>query len=182
MTGYGGQKRAFDLATALFVGVALLPAFLLVAVLIRATSPGPALYRQIRVGRAGRPFRIVKFRTMTDAGSITPLGRILRRHRLDELPQVFNIIRGEMSWIGPRPEAEALAALYANHLPGYHERHSVRPGLTGWAQINQGHVTGVEAAAIKLALDRFYLDNLSPGIDFLIAVKTIPVVLSGAGR
>ena len=191
MNGYAPVKRAFDLITALAMALALLPVFVVVAVLIRATSDGPAIFCQARVGRHGRPFRMFKFRTMRtgpdsaavhNEDRVTPVGRALRRYRIDELPQVLNIIRGEMSWIGPRPEAETLSAIYAANLPGYHDRHAILPGVTGWAQVNQGHVIGIDQAATKLALDRYYVARRSPWMDMLIVAKTVSVLLSGAGR
>lgn len=155
---YERVKRTLDLTGGLVAAVTLAPLLLLIAVLIRATSPGPALYCQQRTGRHRRAFRIYKFRTMRpgdsglnhDASLITPIGRFLRRYHLDELPQVFNIIRGEMSWIGPRPEPVEYADAYALELPGYHDRHAVLPGITGWAQLKQGHTTGIAAAGEKL--------------------------------
>ncbi|TAJ59730.1 sugar transferase [Brevundimonas sp.] len=187
MISYAESKRAFDLLTALALALLIAPLLLMVAAMIRATSPGPALYRQTRIGRHGQPFLIYKFRTMREGEEpavrrITPAGHILRRYRVDELPQILNIIQGQMSWVGPRPEMETLAALYAENLPGYHERHAVPPGITGWAQINQGHVTGIDNAAIKLTLDRSYAARVSPWLDLLILAKTVPVVLSGSGR
>ena len=167
----------------------------LVAMLIRLESRGPAIFRQQRIGMGARPFTIYKFRTMRmltpkeeatnthahDVDRITPLGRFLRRSRLDELPQLFNILKGEMSWIGPRPEALSLSATYAEHLPFYHYRHVVRPGITGWAQVNQGHVVGIEDADLKLQYDFFYIKNFSLWLDILVCLRTLRVILFGTG-
>ena len=141
-----------------------------------------------------------KFRTMYAAGEtrdaeallqsamtkdgdarITRFGRILRRTRLDELPQLFNILRGDMSLIGPRPEAVALSEWYETQIPFYHYRHIIKPGLTGWAQVNQGHVTDVNDVREKLNLDFYYVKNYSIWLDILIALRTIAIVFTGTG-
>src|SRR5690606_34538243 len=150
-------KQIIDWLVALAVLVAASPLFLILALAIRLETPGPALFRQPRVGYRGKVFTVYKFRTMRHSDNrvtsakesaitrerdprITRLGHILRRTRLDELPQVINILRGEMSWIGPRPEAVVLSRWYDAELIFYPYRHIVRPGITGWAQVNQGHV------------------------------------------
>ena len=112
---------------------------------------------------------------------ITRFGRILRRTRLDELPQLFNILRGDMSLIGPRPEAVALSEWYETQIPFYHYRHIIKPGLTGWAQVNQGHVTDVNDVREKLNLDFYYVKNYSIWLDILIALRTIAIVFTGTG-
>jgi len=112
---------------------------------------------------------------------ITRLGRYLRRTRIDELPQVLNILRGEMSWIGPRPEAEALSRWYEEELPFYRYRHIVPPGITGWAQVNQGHVFEIDQVTDKLQYDFYYIKNFSPTLDVLILAKTIGTVITGFG-
>lgn len=190
--------------------IVLLPVFLLVALAIKLDSPGEVMFRQSRQGYRQRPFRIYKFRTMMagpssstaqqgDAGEqlhdaeidraitrpgdnrITRVGRFLRRTRLDELPQILNILRGEMSWIGPRPEATVLSAWYDAELPFYSYRHIVRPGITGWAQVNQGHVADVGDVHKKLHYDFYYIKNFSFWLDVTIFFMTIKVVLSGHG-
>jgi lipopolysaccharide/colanic/teichoic acid biosynthesis glycosyltransferase len=152
------------------------------------------LFRQTRMGFRGQPFTMVKFRTMAvgsetagqhfteeDDPRISRLGRILRRYRLDELPQIINIFRGEMSWIGPRPEAMPLSDWYESQIPFYSYRHIVRPGITGWAQVNQGNVAMIKAATTKLHYDFYYIKHFSPWIELLIAARTVRIVLTGFG-
>ena len=194
---YSVVKRVVDWIVALIAIVALGPFLLLVAMLIRLGSKGPALFRQTRRTKDGRLFTIYKFRTMrvgaTEPTSlqdemtrdrdprITRLGAFLRRARIDELPQILNIIRGEMSWIGPRPEAVLLAEWYEGQLPYYGYRYLVRPGITGWAQVNQGHVTEPDAVRSKLHYDFYYIKYLSIWLDILIVLKTIRTILTGFG-
>lgn len=185
-------KRVVDLS----IGLITLPAVLLIlgiaALLIRLESPGPALFRQIRMGHRGRAFVCLKLRTMRQdmAGPaftvdkdprITRLGSYLRKWRIDELPQVMNVIWGEMSWIGPRPEALSLARRYARHVPFYGYRHAVRPGITGWAAVHQGNVNDVAAAQEKLEFDFYYIRYFSFWLDVLIVLKTIRTILTGFG-
>ena len=171
----------------------------LVALAIKIDSPGPALFRQVRVGFRAKSFLVYKFRTMRHATPaapssarnaaitldndprITRLGRFLRRSRLDELPQLFNIIKGDMSLIGPRPEALALSEWYATELPFYHYRHIIKPGVTGWAQINQGHVADVADVREKLQYDFYYVKNYSVWLDILIMIRTAQTMLTGKG-
>jgi lipopolysaccharide/colanic/teichoic acid biosynthesis glycosyltransferase len=191
-------KRFVDLIAALFVLPIATPILLAIVVWIRLDSPGPALFRQLRIGAGGRPFTIVKFRTMTlqeTAGEsdrlaamtqesdvrVTCVGRWLRRTRLDELPQIFNIIAGDMSWIGPRPEVLSLSQWYNAEIPFYIYRHIVRPGITGWAQVNQGHVTALDAVHRKLQFDFYYIKNFSLWIDILISIKTLKILITGFG-
>ena len=190
-------KRAGDLVTSLLALPLLMPALLLVALVIRLDSPGPIIFRQQRMGYRGRPFLMYKFRTMThgphgddardaamtkdDDHRVTRIGRFLRHYRVDELPQVFNIIRGEMSWIGPRPEAVPLSLWYEAELPFYRYRHIVRPGITGWAQVKQGHVADVDEVLWKLHYDFYYIKNFSFWLDLLIIAGTIRTILTGFG-
>ncbi|MGX5805260.1 sugar transferase [Bradyrhizobium sp. Arg314] len=190
-------KQALDWIAALAILVLLAPALLFVAALIRLDSPGPALFRQQRMGYRGKVYQVYKFRTMrtsshvadekeqaiTKAGDarITGLGRFLRKSRIDELPQMINILRGEMSWIGPRPEALVLSRWYEAELPFYRYRHIVRPGITGWAQVNQGHVAAVGEVLEKLHYDFYYIKNFSPWLDLLIVFRTVRTVLTGFG-
>jgi lipopolysaccharide/colanic/teichoic acid biosynthesis glycosyltransferase len=190
-------KRLADLATAAAALPLLVPVMLLVALLIRLDSPGPILFRQQRMGYRGKPFLMFKFRTMTEGPShpdprlaamtrdadsrVTKLGKVLRHYRIDELPQVVNILRGEMSWIGPRPEAVPLSLWYEAELPFYRYRHIVRPGITGWAQVKQGHVADMDEVLWKLHYDFYYIKNFSFWLDVLIIARTIRTVLSGFG-
>ena len=171
-----------------------MPFFALIALLIRLTSTGPVLYRQERVGEQGRPFLAVKFRSMptgAEAASgpvwaaeghdprATPLGRLLRRWRLDELPQLLNVVRGEMSFVGPRPERPHFVELLRKVIPYYDERHRVRPGITGWAQIRSGYGSTIEDSERKLEFDLYYVKNMSLLLDFAILVETVRVMLPG---
>jgi lipopolysaccharide/colanic/teichoic acid biosynthesis glycosyltransferase len=192
-------KRIIDLAGAIALLPLLFPVFLVVAIWIKLDTPGPIFFRQVRVGHRGKPFRVLKFRTMVHRGSdatessregamtqtldprITRAGRIIRRTRIDELPQIWNVLLGEMSMIGPRPEALPLAKWYEEELPYYSYRHIVRPGISGWAQVNQGHVAQLEEVHEKLHYDFFYIKNLSLSMDFLVVVRTIEVLFSGYG-
>jgi lipopolysaccharide/colanic/teichoic acid biosynthesis glycosyltransferase len=195
---FGKFKRAGDLLTSIIALPLMLPFLAIVALIIRFDSPGPVLFRQERMGYRGQPFTMYKFRSMRHAAAaaadarsaamtrsdddrITRVGRVLRHYRIDELPQVFNIIRGEMSWIGPRPEAVALSLWYESELPFYRYRHIVRPGITGWAQVKQGHVADVDEVLWKLHYDFYYIKNFSFWLDLLIIARTIRTVLSGFG-
>ena len=188
-------KRALDLALSL-VGVILFsPVIALIAVAVWFDSRGPALYRQARVGLGGRVFNVVKFRSMRidaeaksgaqwalkDDLRITRVGRFLRKYRLDELPQFFNVIRGEMSFVGPRPERPCFVEQLREQIPFYDERHSVRPGITGWAQVEFTYGASVEDALRKLEYDLFYLKNMSILFDIAIVFRTARIVLFGVG-
>ncbi|MGF7160641.1 lipopolysaccharide/colanic/teichoic acid biosynthesis glycosyltransferase [Rhodoligotrophos appendicifer] len=190
-------KQAIDWLTAAIALLGLLPFLAAVSVLIRLDSPGPVFFRQERIGYRGQPITVFKFRSMkvsdeeghdreraiTKVGDarITRLGRYLRRSRIDELPQLLNILRGEMSWIGPRPEAVVLSRWYEEELPFYPYRHIVRPGITGWAQVNQGHVAAVDDVLGKLHYDFYYIKNFSPWLDVVIVLKTIQTIITGFG-
>ncbi|WP_457941341.1 sugar transferase [Mesorhizobium sp. 10J20-29] len=190
-------KQVVDWVSALLALVLLLPVWALVALAIKLDTPGPVLFCQERMGYRGRVFSVCKFRTMfwqegfcssrEDAmtrphdSRITRVGRFLRRTRLDELPQIINILRGEMSWIGPRPEAAVLSRWYEAELPFYRYRHIVRPGISGWAQVNQGHVFEKDEVLGKLHFDFYYIKNFSPWLDVVIVLRTIRTVLTGFG-
>ena len=187
-------KRAFDLFVSA-VGLSLsLPLFPFVALLIKLDSPGPVFYSQTRVGREGRRFRVWKLRTMRDGADktnvywttdnddrITKLGRFIRKTHIDEIPQLLNILKGDMSLIGPRPEAEALAELYEKEIPYYHERYLVTPGITGWAQINYPYGNSIDDTREKLKFDFYYIKNRGWVLDAVIFLKTIRTVLTGRG-
>ena len=193
-------KVLIDRLIALPTLIVLSPLLIATAITIRLDTPGPALFRQVRVGYRGRKFTVYKFRTMLAHDDrkeprardyfitlesdrrITRVGRFLRRSRIDELPQIINILRGEMSWIGPRPEASQLAAWYQSEIPFYRYRHVVRPGVTGWAQVNQGHVTDIAEIKTKLQFDFYYIRNFSAWLDLLIIMKTVKTMLTGFGH
>jgi sugar transferase (PEP-CTERM system associated) len=187
-------KRTVDLVCAI-VGLTLaLPIMLLVAIMVRLDSAGPIFYRQKRAGLRGRHFNLIKFRSMrvnAENGTaqwaspndprVTTVGRWLRKYRLDELPQFVNVIRGEMSFVGPRPERPEFVEQLRKHIPYYDERHSVRPGVTGWAQVQYHYGSSVDDASRKLEYDLFYLKNMSPLFDCAIILNTIGIVLTGRG-
>ncbi|WP_294327215.1 sugar transferase [uncultured Sphingomonas sp.] len=198
--GYRGVKRTIDIVSTVLLLPILVPVLLVVALVVRLSSPGPILFRQRRMGYRGIPFDMLKFRTMVERtveanddalrqdaitrdgdDRITRPGRFLRRSRLDELPQIVNILRGEMSWIGPRPEAVPLSEWYERELPFYSYRHIVRPGITGWAQVNQGHVAGLDDVHVKLYYDFYYIKFFSAWLDLLIALRTVGIMLTGFG-
>ena len=194
---YLAMKRLIDTLSAAAAVILLSPLLLLVALAIKLDSPGPAMFTQARMAKGGKTFTIYKFRTMKIGTSapqsrndamtrdrdprITRLGAFLRKSRIDELPQVLNILKGEMSWIGPRPEAIPLAQWYESQLPFYQYRHIVPPGITGWAQVNQGHVTDPSDVLDKLHYDFFYIKNFSLWLDLLIVLKTLRTMLTGFG-
>lgn len=196
---YRKIKRAVDILVALIALPILALPLLLIAAWIRLDSNGPALFIQERMGYRHKPFKVLKFRTMevrpacseaeaqrdaiTQAhdARITRAGRFLRRSRIDELPQLWNVLIGEMSLIGPRPEAIQLASWYERELPFYVYRHIVRPGITGWAQVNQGHVAELDDVHIKLHYDFYYIKHFSAWLDLLITMRTIGTILTGFG-
>jgi len=182
---YDGLKRGIELTGALFLGIILLPLEFLTALLIKIFSPGPAIYSQIRIGKNGKEFTLYKFRTMrADAekngaqwaepkdNRTAGVGRILRYSHLDELPQLVNIIKGELSFIGPRPERPEFVELLRKKIPYYDIRHLVKPGITGWAQIEYRYTSSVEDSAEKLKYDIYYIKNRSIFLDFAIVLKT----------
>jgi lipopolysaccharide/colanic/teichoic acid biosynthesis glycosyltransferase len=195
--GYFYLKALVDFLVALTLLPLALLVMALVAIAIRLDGPGSIYFRQKRVGHAGKPITVLKFRTMrafavgdddrvlavTKDGDdrITRVGGFLRRSRLDELPQIINILKGEMSWIGPRPEASVLSTWYTGEIPFYRYRHVVKPGISGWAQVNQGHVAGVDEVHRKLQYDFYYIKYFSPWLDSLIAFSTVRTILTGFG-
>ena len=187
-------KRVIDLTFAIALVLFTAPLLLAAAAAVRMSGPGPVLYRQVRVGHDGKPFTLLKFRSMrVDAEAtgavwarkaddrITPVGRFLRRSRIDEIPQAFNVIKGSMSFVGPRPERPEFTGLLAQAVPHYDARHLVKPGLTGWAQVNYPYGASVEDAANKLQYDLYYIKHFSLVLDLFIVVKTLRVAASGAG-
>jgi len=196
MRGYFYLKSLVDFTVAFFLLPLVLPLMAVIALAIRLDSAGPVLFRQKRRGYAGKPITVYKFRTMrpvviederraamteADDDRITRVGHVLRTLRIDELPQIINILRFEMSWIGPRPEAMPLSHWYTDEVPFYRYRHVVKPGITGWAQVNQGHVAEVDQVIEKLHYDFYYIKYFSPWLDVLIVFRTIKTMLTGWG-
>jgi sugar transferase (PEP-CTERM system associated) len=189
-------KRAFDIAASLGLLLLTLPVQLLTACLIRLDSSGPVFYRQERVGRNGRIFTMFKFRSMhVDAERdgrprwagerdprMTRVGRIIRKLRIDELPQAINVLRGDMSFVGPRPERPFFVEQLSQAIPYYAERHCVRPGITGWAQVNFDYGASVEDARKKLSYDLYYVKNRSIFLDFIILLQTVRVIFRSGAR
>ena len=191
-----GGKRLVDILVAAVGLVMAAPVMLLVAIAVLVTSRGPALYHQRRVGLSGRIFTVHKFRSMrqdaeastgpvwaskTGDPRVTPVGRFLRRSRLDELPQLWNVLIGEMSFVGPRPERPEFVDELTAQIPYYGQRHVVRPGLTGWAQVRYSYGASKEDALEKLQYDLYYIKNLSLALDLLIIVETIKTVVLRRG-
>jgi sugar transferase (PEP-CTERM system associated) len=188
-------KRLVDIGASLLGLLLALPLGLLAAAAVRLTSPGPVLYRQRRVGQHGRVFVLYKFRSMrADAESttgavwatrndarITPVGRFMRNTRIDELPQLWNVLRGDMSLVGPRPERPEFVTALTKDIPFYGQRHMVKPGVTGWAQVSYSYADSIESTLEKLQYDLFYIKNLSLSLDFFILFKTIKTVLMRKG-
>ncbi|MFQ5784203.1 MAG: TIGR03013 family XrtA/PEP-CTERM system glycosyltransferase [Alphaproteobacteria bacterium] len=195
--GFGGNtieaaaKRLFDIATSFFILIFTLPLLLATAIVIRLESHGPIFYRQERVGRGGRSFMLIKFRSMCiDAekggmplwaakndARVTRFGAIIRKARIDEIPQIFNVLKGDMSLVGPRPERPFFVEQLTERIPYYRERHRVKPGITGWAQLNYSYGASVGDAMRKLEYDLYYLKNYSVMLDLIILVQTVRVVL-----
>jgi len=191
-----GAASGIGRATALLLAS---PILAVVAVAVRWRIGTPVMFRQRRCGLNGEAFDVLKFRTMvpldhrlpsderaaamTSEGDerITRVGAFLRRSRVDELPQIWNVLKGEMSWIGPRPEAEILSVWYTGEIPFYRYRHVVKPGISGWAAVNQGHVANVEDVHRKLQFDFYYIKYFSPWLDLLIVFRTIKTMLTGFG-
>lgn len=188
-------KRLLDVSASLALLIFMAPLLLFCAIAIRASSPGPILYRQTRIGRNGAEFTIYKFRTMrVDAESdgipqwatlrdprVTSIGAFLRAMRIDELPQIINVLRGDMSFVGPRPERPFFVESLLKEVPFYSERHRVRPGITGWAQINYPYGASIEDAKAKLSFDLYYIKNYSFIFDILIILATARAILSNRG-
>lgn len=190
---YGFVKRMLDIAAVLCLAPVALPLSLLTAIAVRIESSGPVLFRQPRVGLLGEPFTMLKFRSMTfepDAAAqfaarhdprVTRVGRVIRKYRLDELPQLWNVLVGDMSLIGPRPEQVPMVDTFSETIAYYPYRHLVRPGLSGWAQVQQGYVGTHAETVTKLSYDLYYVKHCSFALDLLIAVKTVRTLLTGYG-
>jgi len=191
--GYDAVKRLMDIVVSLIGLTLTLAGWPVIACLIRLSDAGPAIYKQRRIGLHGREFTIYKFRTMrsdaevggarwADAADprVTGIGRILRKTRLDELPQLWNILRGDMSLVGPRPERPEFVELLCKRVPHYRQRHLVKPGLTGWAQIHYGYGASVEDSHRKLCFDLYYLKHRSIDLDTAILIRTLGRFVLGA--
>jgi exopolysaccharide biosynthesis polyprenyl glycosylphosphotransferase len=188
-------QTSYSMAIAALAALAAAPLMLLVAALVKLTSPGPALLRQPRVGKNGCIFTLYKFRSMVrDAEAhsgavwatrndprVTPVGRWLRKLRLDELPQLFNVLKGDMSVVGPRPERPEFVAALEKQIPFYRQRHCVKPGITGWAQIKHKYGDTIEDTVVKLEYDLYYIKNLAPALDAVIMFHTAKVMLLSRG-
>ncbi len=190
------QLQAFYSFVIALVGFLVsLPVMVVVAVAVKISSPGPVLFRQTRVGLNGQPFTLYKFRSMyvdaeartgavwaaKDDPRITPLGRWLRKLRLDELPQFINVLRGDMSLVGPRPERPEFVKVLSERIPYYRQRHCVKPGVTGWAQINHKYGDSIEDTIAKLEYDLYYIKHLSPALDAYIIFHTLKTMLRSRG-
>jgi sugar transferase (PEP-CTERM system associated) len=188
-------KRGFDLAVSTVLLVLTLPIMLLTAAAIRLDSSGPVLYWQTRVGRGNANFEMCKFRSMRedaerdgvakwaagDDDRVTRVGRVIRKLRIDELPQIINVLRGEMSFVGPRPERPFFVNQLSEQIPYFLARHSIRPGITGWAQVRYPYGASVEDARQKLQYDLYYVKNHTLFLDILILLETVKVVVFGRG-
>ncbi len=186
----GALKRVFDIAASGLLLLLTLPLIALFAALVKLDSRGPAFFRQTRVGLYGQPFELIKLRSMRadaekdgaqwaqmDDQRVTRLGRLIRKLRIDELPQVWTVLKGQMSFVGPRPEVPQFVTDLEDKLPYYAERHMVKPGITGWAQINFPYGASVEDSRTKLEYDLYYAKNYTPFLDLLILLQTLRVVL-----
>ena len=187
-------KRLIDIIISASLLASLSPLMLLTIIAIRLESSGAAFYSQKRVGQGGVPFTIFKFRSMTQADKnaqsafatddeyrITRIGSIIRRSRIDELPQLWNVLRGDMSLVGPRPEQVYFVDQFLKDIPSYGLRHLVRPGITGWAQVMQGYAADTESTAEKLSYDLFYIKQSGLAMDLLIIIRTLKTILTGFG-
>jgi exopolysaccharide biosynthesis polyprenyl glycosylphosphotransferase len=193
---YLGCKRTFDLIVSVVLFILTAPLMALIAAAIKLESPGPSVFKQERVGFQGKKFTVYKFRSMRqdaekdtgpawakkDDDRVTRVGAILRKCRLDELPQIYNVIRGEMSFIGPRPERPYFVDLLKGKVPYYELRHYIKPGVTGWAQVMYPYGASVEDAYQKLQYDLYYAKHMSLSLDLSIVFRTLKVVCAGEGR
>ena len=191
---YAFWKRVFDVMAVVLAAPFILLLMGVVSLIVLFDSGAPIFFRQERVGKNGEPFQIIKFRTMrTDSEAdgaafatcgdprVTRIGGFLRKFRLDEIPQFWNVFKGEMSIIGPRPEQQAFAGQFKNEIPLYDLRHNVRPGITGWAQVMQGYAADTDATREKLCYDFYYVKHCSPSLDLRTVYQTVITILTGFG-
>jgi lipopolysaccharide/colanic/teichoic acid biosynthesis glycosyltransferase len=192
LRAFSYTKTIIEPLLALFLAVLFLPIMLLMTILIKGTSSGPVFYKQARTGYLGRTFDLVKFRSMyvdaerngpqwsrPDDDRVTKVGRFMRRTRIDEIPQLWNVFRGDMSFVGPRPERPEIYRDFRKSLPLFPVRTLVRPGITGWAQVRAGYAASIEESALKLEYDLFYIQHMSPRLDLIILIQTIVVAFLG---
>ncbi|MEZ4738485.1 MAG: sugar transferase [Flavobacteriales bacterium] len=188
-------KRVIDITASGIALVLLSPIYLILAVLVKFSSPGPVFFRQERIGKHGRPFKIVKFRSMyldaerdgpqlssTSDPRITPIGRWMRKTRMDELPQFWNVLKGDMSLVGPRPERQHFIDAITEVAPHYTHLHKVRPGITSWGQVKFGYAENVEQMVRRLKYDILYIENMSLAVDLKILAYTVLIILKGDGK
>jgi exopolysaccharide biosynthesis polyprenyl glycosylphosphotransferase len=188
-------KRAMDWIASVLALILLAPVFLVIALLVWFTSSGGAFYRQERIGLHGKPFQIIKFRTMyedaeargpqlssEDDPRITPVGRFLRKSRFDELPQFYNVLRGDMALVGPRPERAHFIEKITERAPHYRHLSKVRPGITSWGQVKYGYAENVDQMIARLRFDLIYIENMSIALDLKILAYTVLTVLKGRGK
>lgn len=188
-------KRVFDIVLSLVMLFFMSPIILTTAILVKLTSQGPSIYKQVRTGEGGKPFVIYKFRSMVQEAEkngaqwalanddrITGFGHFMRKSRLDELPQLWNVLKGDMSFIGPRPERPEMNTFLEKEIPYYNLRHLIKPGISGWAQVLYSYGSSVDDAREKLQYELYYIKNYSLLLDFAIVLKTVRVVLFGRGR
>tara|TARA_B100000767_G_C19639673_1_gene481985 strand:- start:208 stop:822 length:615 start_codon:yes stop_codon:yes gene_type:complete len=189
------NKRIFDILISLILLPLLFITGIIILLLNRSFNPGKLFFIQERMGKDCKVFLAIKFRSMSpikeitrryddpiEINRITPLGGILRKMRIDELPQILNVLKGEMSLIGPRPDYYVHALEYLNNIEGYRERHTVRPGITGLSQVRLGYADSLEAASNKTCVDNYYINNVGYLIDFKIIVSTVVIIISGLGK
>ena len=188
-------KRALDLTIAFFLLVITLPLWVIAAIIIKLESPGPVIFKQVRIGENMKKFKVYKFRSMRmhdekeyskyageNDSRITPFGKFMRKTRIDELPQLWNIVKGTMSFVGPRPEWDILGEEYEKSIPYYNLRHLIKPGITGWAQVMYPYGECLEDTRRKLEYDLYYLKHQNLILDVLIIMKTAKVVIFGRGK
>ena len=193
-TPYLPGKRLVDVVLVLATAPITLTLSILTAIAVRSSSPGPVIFKQTRVGRGGELFTLYKFRTMWEDAErdgpafaqrhdarLTPVGNVLRRFRADELPQLWNVIKGDLGLVGPRPEQVVFAQYFAETIPFYSHRHLVRPGVTGWAQVNYGYADGDADTIEKLTYDLYYVKHMSPWLDLSVLGRSVWTILSGFG-